>query len=1091
MGAEKVVGAPGGSEQSGQRAGEGGGRQAERADRLRLASFGVGAELLRLDDLERGSPHLCFRVEEGRPLLVGSEGEAELVVAGRFGELVEEVLRRLGQGGFVALEGPRGVGKSALALYCAWLALKRGLALALLRAERLAAGSTLISKIAGEAGGRLLVLYDPSPLRAGYEPVVAGGEGGGDLERALRVLLRLAGEGRVAAIAVLPEGWAGLLSPELRGRLERFTLRVDLGDPRFLEGVVKAYSGCAGDLRGLAEMLKGLEEGCTLAAKYAGLWLREKGCRPEAVEEALRGAAGSAKLFVASYIWSVVLRGNEGELARRVALPLLIRALSGPIPEGVTYLTRAVRRDGSWRIFEPAAEGVELEDLREADLEPVARWFAARREDLVEEALRELCGVERGLRPAPGHPRREFELLSELQRWAVGELLREEGGLPAPDALLDFVGRRFERALDIAAPACWRRLVMIAGAAFAGSPLVPREAPSLPSEALAPCEVDRFLLVARGAVPPLILFMVENRTWHGPGEPTYPLARWHREAAEEVKRLEKTWREKGVSDPSELLYALGLALAVAKAVRHGKAVEAWEAEAALSAAAGALGVSSPARVTLLLKAFKPLRRLAPHCYVALVAQASRLVPDCRAAYEALAALEETLREHGEELRARAWPLVEAVSALSNLVIGQRWCFLSIQEPMVARMYALLRGLGGELRVMAEVAALAAALEAGLRPPGVDLRNRAEELLAELERMEEGEPSREVADWAETLAFEPVELRRRVVRALRRELTFALAKRLVFDGDLDAAAKRFAKAVLIVTGPETWFWDLLRVLSWVARCSVLKAGSVSELASEAKGFEDAWEKTEGLRFVATHFDVAMHLAEYLAYLALAGRGGEASKLLEEEQPLLRSLPCGGVELKLLLKALEVEVGELTLPEVAAALSEHVDDPLRPAFRALAGLAKDAEEECKALEGERRETCRLAVSAVGGSARAAAHLKRRLLRELDEYAGARLRESADAGEREAVERFRRELHEFVEERDAASVVQLFAPRSSLGSFALMLRAFVNGDGDLARALAKHAYLIFKGRLLRRLFREAAEARSGDELKLALLKLFYLYI
>jgi hypothetical protein len=73
----------------------------------------------------------------------------------------------------------------------------------------------------------------------------------------------------------------------------------------------------------------------------------------------------------------------------------------------------------------------------------------------------------------------------------------------------------------------------------------------------------------------------------------------------------------------------------------------------------------------------------------------------------------------------------------------------------------------------------------------------------------------------------------------------------------------------------------------------------------------------------------------------------------------------------------------------------------------------------------------------------------------------------------------------------VVQLFAPKSSLGSFALMLWAFVSGDGDLARALAKHAYLIFKGGLLRRLFREAAEARSSDELKLALLKLFYFHI
>ena len=47
---------------------------------------------------------------------------------------------------------------------------------------------------------------------------------------------------------------------------------------------------------------------------------------------------------------------------------------------------------------------------------------------------------------------------------------------------------------------------------------------------------------------------------------------------------------------------------------------------------------------------------------------------------------------------------------------------------------------------------------------------------------------------------------------------------------------------------------------------------------------------------------------------------------------------------------------------------------------------------------------------------------------------------------------------------------------------------GDEELARAHAKLASIVLEGKLLRRLFREAAEARSKEEFKLALLKLFY---
>jgi hypothetical protein len=53
--------------------------------------------------------------------------------------------------------------------------------------------------------------------------------------------------------------------------------------------------------------------------------------------------------------------------------------------------------------------------------------------------------------------------------------------------------------------------------------------------------------------------------------------------------------------------------------------------------------------------------------------------------------------------------------------------------------------------------------------------------------------------------------------------------------------------------------------------------------------------------------------------------------------------------------------------------------------------------------------------------------------------------------------------------------------------MLWGLSNCDEELARVHAKFASIIHKGKLPRRLFREAAEAQ-GERFKLALLKLFY---
>jgi len=54
---------------------------------------------------------------------------------------------------------------------------------------------------------------------------------------------------------------------------------------------------------------------------------------------------GEPKIFLAHYIWGVVL-GKSKDLAMKVSVPLMLHATYGPIPEGVTYITKAANVEG-------------------------------------------------------------------------------------------------------------------------------------------------------------------------------------------------------------------------------------------------------------------------------------------------------------------------------------------------------------------------------------------------------------------------------------------------------------------------------------------------------------------------------------------------------------------------------------------------------------------------------------------------------------------------------------------------------------------------------------------------------------------------
>ena len=1058
--------------------------------------------LLYLEDVERGGLYENFVVRGGKPMIESREREqvffVRLVTAGRFEGLAREVLERLGGSGFVVLVGPEGVGKSVLAAYAVWLALRDGFADAVARVSGVERGESLKLKWLAERvdRGRFIAVYDPSPLPAYYKPGAYAREvreaferssvGSFLVEETLRELLSLKGVERVSVLVVLPDDvYRSVIerNPELKDELERYTLRADLRDLQFLEEVIKAYSGCTGDFKELAEMIARYKSGYTLVAKYAGLWLRREGCKVENMERALEEAEGVAKRAPAYYLWSTFLKGS-GDLARMAAVPLILHAFFGPVPEGVTYLVRGVQEGVAWRLPSPEQlRGVRLGSLVVDELKPLARWLSLMHEDLVEDTLRELCSLKR----------REPGELAEALEWAWGEILREEEGVPAREALADFVGKRLEQALEAASQSCWRRLALIAGSALTAHYSILFKAAELHlllSEVLEPCELDSYLLID-SEIPELVVEVAIRK----PGVLMHPLARWHREAAKELEHLEGAWRSRGGAYLDEVLYGLGLALAVAGAAELGERVEAWEAGVALYTAA--LAVQRVLRVeciTAILDSFERLGELAPHYYFHLASEVSELTElEKEAAHKIADFLEGALEKHWGELKGRGWPLVEAAITYSNLLTKHRGHFLKKEEERLwGRMCKLLEGLEGQLRDIAEVYALMPALEEGLKPcSGADPAGRAERLLKRLEEMEKEEPSGQAAEWAAVRAFKPGF--KLLVKEHKGLLTFTLAIYRMHNDDLEAARELFEKSAEIDRELEEWGSYLIcRLLA--ARCGVLGARNLEELRGRARAFEDLWSEAREHEILKMYLErKSAALAECLVSLALEGRVDEVSELLEREGRLLRLFPDDGVVVRLLLEWLGVSVKRPEAWEVAAALRGHIYAVLRPAFYALMGLPGDALGECDELGGRAREFCRAAVNAVSGDKEAVTDLKLWSLEMLSVGLADLLEREGvqDLEERRAVLRFYRELLDFVERRDARALVQLLVTATSRAKLTLMLWALVNGDEDLARAHAKLGAMSYKSKLPRKLFREAAEARSEEGFKLALMKLFYYHI
>jgi len=1064
-----------------------------------------------------------------------------------FVEKAGEVMRLLGSNRAVALVGPRGVGKSTLAKYVAHSMLMQEQVDYVVVPE----GPINVNELLTTATSlrrRVLLLFDVHPREVYTPRFVLGAAEGAEkpLEAAVRAINSL-----LAAAELDPVGRLRVLVAASEEELRTFGVeldpaavyRVDLGDVEFLAEVVRSYMGeRAESCQGIEKLARIIKEhhpdgAYTLVAKYAGLWLRDNGCKVESVERAVEEAKSQPKLFFAHYIWHMLLRGS-GDLAMQVSVPLLLHAYFGPVPVGVTYITKAVYEGGVWRLSTlERLEGADLRSLKNDALEPIASWLAQPHEDLVKETLRNLAGLndEKDRDPYKETLSDLIEALDWSRRKALNEGAETlaELGIPKEEwelwtALWAFVNQRLAAVFKSGeSRRCWRRAVLIAGHALAGYPVLsrreqlPEDVAEALGDALKPCAVDDYLTID-GKIPWLstsvvgFLYYIEVPYARDLSQirkirerlgVLFPFA--DAETANAAKKtageLTARWRSRGFN-VHEAFYALGLA-----ALAAGIEVDEETADLLLYAASPAVQLAAhPVAVLPILAALRPLGEKAPHRYVHLLAAASELT---RLDPETAQYIYGALQQHKSRLleAERRWPLVEAISAYSNLMrkhsehIKDRWedavvdmCRLYGEVGKHGTAAAPDSGLSAHHLFDATVRArvLAVALEiddlASLVKEQCGLGDLVEEAGAVRKTLEEAarpDKLRKImendADFAKWVTARAVtgdagllieDLRAWLTYELARyKLNHALDERGELDaGKLEEAAGEFKKAAEIREKLKQWD-NYLAARGLALRIRILAAKNLKELLEEAKGFWELWkEAEEHLELIAEYLTTAAsRLGECLVYLAASGDKEKAEELLKKRRWLLDYDREVSVVARLMLRFFGVGEGA-KLEEVVDVFGPWLSPEFRPALLMLAGrLQRDeAHKECDELSNAQLSMAELCVDAV----------------------------AAAAGDRVAAKMLRSAIEEVVPEArpllgkaDGRTLVEVLAPGGSQALLAFMLLVAVEGRADAVRLHGLLGSARIKEPLPRRLFRAVYENcgdLNSEGCKLALLKLYYLH-
>jgi hypothetical protein len=1111
-----------------------------------------------INEFAKGRIYPNVRVENGELRVRVEDGYHSIVRAGKFSELVNEVRDRLLNQGFIVVVGPKGIGKSTLAATEIWeLFLNGDIGLVarvdVIDSENYSKFSTFVENYGREFSkyfGRLLILYDPVSTET-YERADIGMEAPiqANIERTIEDLMKainsISSEApKPLTLIVIPSDIYNTLSEEMRKELEGYKLDVsqDLIDTEFLAELIREYTrtksnpnGCALSDRELGELggeLAKFDSGHALIARLIGGELARNNCSAREIKELISKAKGKAAAFIILHInglFKVHKNTNTKTAEALVEIFALRRPFINSVGPGVPILTPGIielidEERGAKTLY--GAEGKELRG-----------WLAHRQHDLIEQAIEKLlkCIASKGeeckeLGDAP-KPWKTPGVMETLKK--VSEKVRDES--TAVEYFVGNYGKKLTNTLKVFSNVCWKRAALIIGHALTGHLTVPRHedlpeslrgnvAKSL-GNALNRCGVDDYLLVGN-VIPPLIRYLTYTRV------STEAFIDKYNEAVAEVNRILNIARGRGISG-AEGFYGLGLALIIANAARLGKVVKPGDADIALHIASFTIQrVASPDLIKLVLDALEPLHGKAPHRYLRLLAIASNMENlDPITVRYILGKLNEILDNYGDGIKEHAWSLEYVIDAYAVLLRRYFGHFNSKEVgDMVGRVVDLLNELGkfeSKLGVIAWADALAPALrhedvrglmEEKLR---IDVLVKANEVLEELndmrKRVQELMGDKEFTSYIESRFVKAdEEAVKIVILEASSHLKHALAIYRLDKDELDEAEKLFNE----VAEERREIGDYENEL--VARSLALRVEAIKgsldgdELTKLVDGFRQLYEKAFNEAFNKERFSIptagylstaSTKLSDYLVSLALTGNYKKINELLEEHLLVLNAVKLVSVLTRLTLNALlsprgglsnELE-GKLSVnpEELIDAFGSDMYGEYLPALM-VAFKMKSPEkgyDECKSIkDSTERRDCRGAVLAVTDDCDAVWWLRWKLIYEFNEQI---LKKESSGWLRELgfdTNELISEFGKLVYGLDGKSLVQLLAIGSSMARLALILHALINGNKELAKALALVGATYGSSKLFTRLFLEAYREccnLESESFRLAIAKLFFYHV
>jgi len=1040
---------------------------------INLLKQGVAASITIADkaDFEQGIVYPNISVEDNELRIRVENRYNNIVKTGKFNELINEVRGRLKSDGIVVVVGPKGIGKSTLAVATVWESLNNyevGLIarVDVLNEDNYSKFQTFIENYSKEFVKyfrKLLILYDPVSTESyeeepGTQPqqgesAEAYEEGARyaripkDIEKTVGYLIKIKrlkalGDSGQTILIVLPSdvynAVYNALSEGARNALEKYKLDVSQGliNTEFLAELIGEYTktedkpnGCALSDEKLSELAGNVakfDSGHALIARLIGEELARNNCSVGEVKKLISEAKGKAEAFIILYINGLFRVHEDTDTAEAlVKVFALRRPFIKRVRPGHPILTPGV--------------------VKLMDVTVLSGWLALRQHDLIEEAIGKLLDCIEG----KGEGCKD--LGSALEPWVPGtvKILREVSKKVSDNgsAVIYFVDNYGEKLTDTLRifSNCWRRAALIIGYGLAGRVLMlkpeglPEDLVESLGDALSGCGVDDYLLVGN-IIPPLITDLIENYV----RVLTEAFIDRYGEAIKEVNMVLNNARDRGYIYADERLYRLGLVSIIASAAGLGRPVEPDDAGVALRAASSAIQyVELPYFIKSVLGALEPLRGKAPHTYLGLLPLASTIEElDRDTVRYVFDELNKVLDNYGDRVKGHAPSRVYAIEAYAELLEKHRIYFDDDEvKGVVGRVSNLFNGLSrfkSSLDVIAWASALISALARedvrGLmeRELNINVVDRANEVLGELN-----------------------ELREKVQELMRDESFMSYVESRIIKAD-----EKAVRWTILDTA-----WRLKHVLA-------IYRFDNDELDEAAKLFNEVAEEEKEIG------DYEGYLVNRSLVLSVEAIEGSlvGSKLVDEFRKLYEE---AFNEERFILKASYLSTASIKLGKFLVSLALTGGDERVKKIKELPWkhwLVLDVNKRVSVLT-------RLMLNALLGP-------KDRLDNEL----GGRL--VVEPGE--LIEAFKDEMFKgLVYGLDGKSLVQLPLPRTSIAGLALMLYALINGDEKLAKAYALYGAVKFSGKLLIRLFQDVYRAcekgcdLSNEDLRQAITKLFLSHI